>query len=36
MPDIFLHFIFKRWLSHRKPAPKPQAEPQPAPAPKKR
>ncbi len=25
MPDIFMHFIFKRWLSHEKPAPKPEA-----------
>ncbi len=21
MPDIFMHFIFKRWLSNKKPAP---------------
>lgn len=36
MPDIFMHFIFKRWLSHKKAAPKP-AEPQvqPHPQPKK-
>jgi hypothetical protein len=33
MPDIFMHFIFKRWLSHKKDAPKPKAEAQ-QPAPK--
>ncbi len=35
MPDIFLHFVFKRWLSHGKPDPRPQAEPQQPPAPPK-
>ncbi len=23
MPDIFMHFIFKRWLSSKKSSPKP-------------
>lgn len=33
MPDIFLHFIFKRWLSEKKPSPKPELEAQSAPVP---
>jgi hypothetical protein len=34
MPDIFMHFIFKRWLSSKKPAPKPEVEQLPPPKPK--
>jgi hypothetical protein len=33
MPDIFMHFVFGRWFTHRsevsKPAPPPQPEPKP-------
>jgi hypothetical protein len=32
MPDIFMHFIFRRWLSDKKPAPRPEVQPAVAPA----
>lgn len=24
MPDIFMHFIFRRWFSDKRPAPEPE------------
>lgn len=33
MPDIFMHFIFRRWFSRKAPSPGPAAEAQPAPQP---
>lgn len=35
MPDIFMHFIFRRWLSLSKPAPKPEVQAPVAPPPPK-